>query len=115
MSTLDDRQARSVGSLATRATTGDIADACVVEGARLLTPAGDFRPVLRMYEPAHTGSPRVATMEDRARRLRPAGGSSMGWRRSPRMAGLIVVAMNRMPAADVEVSADLVRRLLADQ
>jgi aminoglycoside phosphotransferase (APT) family kinase protein len=31
------------------------------------------------------------------------------------MAGLIVVAMNRMPAADVEVSADLVRRLLADQ
>ena len=31
------------------------------------------------------------------------------------MAGLIVVAVNRMPAADVEVSADLVRRLLADQ
>ena len=31
------------------------------------------------------------------------------------MAGLIVVAMNRMPAAEVEVSADLVRRLLADQ
>jgi aminoglycoside phosphotransferase (APT) family kinase protein len=33
----------------------------------------------------------------------------------PWMAGLIVVAVNRMPAADVEVSADLVRRLLADQ
>jgi len=31
------------------------------------------------------------------------------------MAGLIGVAVNRMPAADVEVSADLVRRLLADQ
>ena len=31
------------------------------------------------------------------------------------MAGLIVVAVNRMPAAEVEVSADLVRRLLADQ
>src|ERR1700691_3124708 len=31
------------------------------------------------------------------------------------MAGLAVVAVNRMPAADVEVSADLVRRLLADQ
>src|SRR6202167_555776 len=31
------------------------------------------------------------------------------------MAGLVVVAVNRMPAADVEVSADLVRRLLADQ
>jgi aminoglycoside phosphotransferase (APT) family kinase protein len=31
------------------------------------------------------------------------------------MAGLIVVAANRMPAAEVEVSADLVRRLLADQ
>ncbi len=31
------------------------------------------------------------------------------------MAGLNVVAVNRMPAADVEVSADLVRRLLADQ
>jgi uncharacterized protein with GYD domain len=29
--------------------------------------------------------------------------------------GLIVVAVNRMPAAEVEVSADLVRRLLADQ
>ena len=33
----------------------------------------------------------------------------------PWVAGLIVVAVNRMPAADVEVSADLVRRLLADQ
>jgi aminoglycoside phosphotransferase (APT) family kinase protein len=33
----------------------------------------------------------------------------------PWMAGLIVVAVNRMPTADVEVSADLVRRLLADQ
>ena len=31
------------------------------------------------------------------------------------MAGLIVVAVNRMPAAEVDVSADLVRRLLADQ
>jgi aminoglycoside phosphotransferase (APT) family kinase protein len=31
------------------------------------------------------------------------------------MAGLIVVGVNRMPAAEVEVSADLVRRLLADQ
>ena len=31
------------------------------------------------------------------------------------MAGLVVVAVNRMPAADVEVSADLVRRLLAAQ
>lgn len=31
------------------------------------------------------------------------------------MAGLIGVAVNRMPAAEVEVSADLVRRLLADQ
>src|ERR1700689_3154690 len=31
------------------------------------------------------------------------------------MAGLAVVAVNRMPAADVEVSAGLVRRLLADQ
>jgi aminoglycoside phosphotransferase (APT) family kinase protein len=31
------------------------------------------------------------------------------------MAGLILVAVNRMPAAEVEVSADLVRRLLADQ
>src|SRR3984957_6125130 len=29
--------------------------------------------------------------------------------------GLVVVAVNRMPAADVEVSADLVRRLLAAQ
>ena len=33
----------------------------------------------------------------------------------PWMAGLVVVAVNRMPAADVEVSADLVRRLLANQ
>jgi aminoglycoside phosphotransferase (APT) family kinase protein len=33
----------------------------------------------------------------------------------PSMAGLIGVAVNRMPAADVEVSADLVRRLLVDQ
>jgi aminoglycoside phosphotransferase (APT) family kinase protein len=31
------------------------------------------------------------------------------------MAGLVVVAVNRMPAAEVEVTADLVRRLLADQ
>jgi aminoglycoside phosphotransferase (APT) family kinase protein len=31
------------------------------------------------------------------------------------MAGLFVVAVNRMPAAEVEVSADLVRRLLAGQ
>src|SRR5689334_14033005 len=31
------------------------------------------------------------------------------------MARLVVVAVNRMPAAEVEVSADLVRRLLADQ
>jgi hypothetical protein len=30
------------------------------------------------------------------------------------MAGLVVVAVNKMPAAEVEVSADLVRRLLAD-
>jgi hypothetical protein len=36
-------------------------------------------------------------------------------RAEPSRAGLIVVAVNRMPAADVEVSADLVRRLLADQ
>jgi aminoglycoside phosphotransferase (APT) family kinase protein len=35
--------------------------------------------------------------------------------REPRKAGLIVVAVNRMPAAEVEVSADLVRRLLAAQ
>jgi aminoglycoside phosphotransferase (APT) family kinase protein len=42
-----------------------------------------------------------------------AGGPAMA--REPSMAGLIVVAVNRMPAADVEVSADLVRRLLADQ
>ena len=62
-----------------------------------------------------TGSPRAATMQDGGTEVRPAGGSSVGWRRSPRMAGLIVVAMNRLPAADVEVSADLVRRLLADQ
>ena len=33
----------------------------------------------------------------------------------PAVAGLMVVAVNRMPAAEVEVSADLVRRLLADQ
>jgi aminoglycoside phosphotransferase (APT) family kinase protein len=33
----------------------------------------------------------------------------------PSVAGLIVVAVNRMPAAEVEVSADLVRRLLDDQ
>jgi aminoglycoside phosphotransferase (APT) family kinase protein len=31
------------------------------------------------------------------------------------MAGLVVVAVNRMPAAEVEVSADLVRRLLTSQ
>jgi len=31
------------------------------------------------------------------------------------MAGLVVVAVNRMPAAEVEVSADLVRRLLGGQ
>ena len=31
------------------------------------------------------------------------------------MAGLIGMAVNRMPAAEVQVSADLVRRLLADQ
>jgi aminoglycoside phosphotransferase (APT) family kinase protein len=31
------------------------------------------------------------------------------------MAGLVAVAVNRMPTAEVEVSADLVRRLLADQ
>src|SRR5580700_9053646 len=31
------------------------------------------------------------------------------------MAGLVVMAVNRMPAAEVEVSADLVRRLLASQ
>ena len=43
----------------------------------------------------------------------PAGGPAMA--RGPWMAGLIVVAVNRMPAAEVEVSADLVRRLLADQ
>ena len=42
-----------------------------------------------------------------------AGGPAMA--REPWMAGLIVVAVNRMPAADVEVSADLVRRLLAGQ
>ena len=35
--------------------------------------------------------------------------------REPVMAGLVVVAVNRMPAAEVEMSADLVRRLLADQ
>ena len=34
---------------------------------------------------------------------------------SARVAGLFVMAVNRMPAAEVEVSADLVRRLLADQ
>ena len=39
----------------------------------------------------------------------------MAMAREPGMAGLIVVAVNRMPAAEVEVSADLVRRLLADQ
>ncbi len=42
-----------------------------------------------------------------------AGGPAMA--REPAMAGLIVVAVNKMPAAEVEVSADLVRRLLADQ
>ena len=31
------------------------------------------------------------------------------------MAGLGVVAVNRMPTAEVEMSADLVRRQLADQ
>ena len=31
------------------------------------------------------------------------------------MAGFIVVSVNQMPAAEVEVSAGLVRRLLADQ
>ena len=31
------------------------------------------------------------------------------------MAALIVVAVNRMPTAEVEVSVDVVRRLLADQ
>ena len=31
------------------------------------------------------------------------------------MAGLVVVTVNRMPTAEVEVSTDLVRRLLADQ
>jgi aminoglycoside phosphotransferase (APT) family kinase protein len=35
--------------------------------------------------------------------------------RVPAVAGLIVVAVNRMPTAEVEVSAVLVRRLLADQ
>jgi aminoglycoside phosphotransferase (APT) family kinase protein len=39
----------------------------------------------------------------------------MAMERDPWMAGLVVVAMNRMPAAEVEVSAGLVRRLLADQ
>ena len=39
----------------------------------------------------------------------------MAMAREPWMAGLIVMAVNRMPAAEVEVSADLVRRLLADQ
>jgi aminoglycoside phosphotransferase (APT) family kinase protein len=33
----------------------------------------------------------------------------MAMAREPAMAGLIVVAVNRMPAAEVEVSADLVR------
>ena len=42
-----------------------------------------------------------------------AGGPAMA--REPAVAGSIVVAVNRMPAAEVEVSAVLVRRLLADQ
>jgi aminoglycoside phosphotransferase (APT) family kinase protein len=42
-----------------------------------------------------------------------AGGPGMA--REPSVAGWIVVAVNRMPAAEVEVSADLVRRLLAGQ
>src|SRR5580700_2109381 len=39
----------------------------------------------------------------------------MAMAREPWMARLIVVAVNKMPAAEVEVSADLVRRLLAGQ
>jgi aminoglycoside phosphotransferase (APT) family kinase protein len=43
------------------------------------------------------------------------GQPGMAMTREPSVAGLIGVAVNRMPAAEVEVSADLVRRLLADQ
>src|SRR6266571_3804164 len=46
---------------------------------------------------------------------RAARASGPAVEREPAMAGLNIVAVNRMPAADVEVSADLVRRLLADQ
>src|SRR5450755_2465758 len=50
---------------------------------------------------------------------RPGAGaeaaSGLAMARERWMAGLVVVAVNRMPAAEVEVSADLVRRLLADQ
>src|SRR6202451_1351898 len=47
------------------------------------------------------------------RRAARAGGPALA--REPAMAGLFVVAVNRMPAAEVEISADLVRRLLAGQ
>ncbi|HTQ88030.1 MAG TPA: aminoglycoside phosphotransferase family protein [Streptosporangiaceae bacterium] len=49
----------------------------------------------------------VTGVRPRARQRPPSG------RRQ--VAGLIVVAVHRMPAAEVEVSAELVRRLLADQ
>jgi hypothetical protein len=48
---LDDRQARSVGTLAAHAATTDIVDACVVEGALrrgdlvISTDEGDLRPI----------------------------------------------------------------------
>ena len=48
-----------------------------------------------------------------AGRAARAGGPAVA--REPAMAGLIVMAVNRMPVAEVEVSADLVRRLLAGQ
>jgi aminoglycoside phosphotransferase (APT) family kinase protein len=48
-------------------------------------------------------------------RFQACPGPGVTLAREPRVAGLLVVAVNRMPAAEVEVSADLVRRLLADQ
>ena len=47
--------------------------------------------------------------------LKASPGPGMAMARESWMAGLIVVAVNRMPTAEVEVSADLVRGLLAGQ
>src|SRR5690349_8740225 len=48
-----------------------------------------------------------------AGRAARAGGPAVAT--EPAMAGWVVMAVNRMPAAEVDVSADLVGRLLADQ